>query len=106
MLFALASSKTKELYKAVLEVVLEFAPELLTNLKHVMGDFEKAIVGASIEVLKKLTHGYVFHYKKLIIKSTSLRFCKLNFLKFVFLSIIVNTVLYNRSKFRIINLTQ
>lgn len=51
------------MYIAVLNKIIEFVPELRTNLKSFYGDYELSVIAAVKEVLPSVSfYGCLFHY--------------------------------------------
>ena len=63
--FPFASSKTREMYNAILVRIKEVVPALSANLRNVMLDFEKAAIRSIKENFPDAdVSGCAFHYKQ------------------------------------------
>lgn len=66
--FVLMTNRTKEIYNAVFLKLQEFCPNLKNNLRHIMTDFEIAVISSVRESFPNCSHhGCWFHSKKVIV---------------------------------------
>lgn len=71
-IFILCESRTKALYRAIWEKVIELAPALQHNVKFIMGDYEKAAITALSEFFPTAEiHGCWFHFNQVYLQHKS-----------------------------------
>ncbi|XP_071652601.1 uncharacterized protein [Temnothorax longispinosus] len=64
-IFVLCVSRTKALYRAIWEKIIELAPALQNNVKFIMGDYEKAAIATLSEFFPVAAiHGCWFHFNQ------------------------------------------
>ncbi|XP_071653199.1 uncharacterized protein [Temnothorax longispinosus] len=68
-IFVLCESRTKALYRAIWEKIIELAPALQNNVKFIMGDYEKAAIATLSEFFPVAAiHGCWFHFNQSILR--------------------------------------
>ncbi|XP_071576836.1 uncharacterized protein [Temnothorax nylanderi] len=68
-IFVLCESRTKALYRAIWEKLIELAPALQNNVKFIMGDYEKAAIATLSEFFPVAAiHGCWFHFNQSILR--------------------------------------